>query len=712
MPSINKWMYCGLLVMLIISVMLAGQPSKKIEATKDDQTIARYIVSSMSRLHYLKPELNDEMSAQLFDEYLQNLDSSRSFFLQSDIEEFKQYRTELDNQLTEGKINFAILVHQRYQERIQNRIEYIKYLLQQPIDFTIDEAMLLDRKNESWPKDTQEWNEIWRLQIKNQLLQHKLTEIKAEQDKKLNQNTTTNKNKKNETKEAVAFVINDPKERILKRYERFYHTIQERDHFDILEDYLTTYTELCDLHSNYMNWRTLEDFTISLKLSLQGIGALLGTEDGYPKIINVVPGGAADRQGELKAGYFIVEVTQEDGTTENVVDMPLNKVVRRIRGPKGTKVTLTVMKNLQDVPFNITIERDEIKLDDRAAKGDIREIQLNNGKKIKLGILSLPSFYRDFEGMDADSTSARSSTKDVQIILDKMVKEDKVAGVVVDLRHNPGGSLEEAVNLAGLFIPYGPIVQIKNAQQKKDIRRDSDVFSYDMPIVVMVNVFSASASEIFAASIQDYERGIVVGQVTYGKGTVQSLMGLRPYLPTVRSVDPGALKYTTAKFYRVNGKATQQKGVIPDIAFPSIYSSTEYSEATQKHVLPYDEIEALPLPNMGNIQKYIPQLAQNSKNRVQNSPDFNELLACLTKLQERKNNKTISLHLPTRLAQSQEDEKIYQQTEKFSEELTSKNLSYRYDDKEKEAAKSQKDLGLEESLEILKDFIQLKTNHK
>lgn len=700
-----------ILVILILSSLLLAQPQDKIEATQDDQMIAKYVVSAMHKLHYLKPELNDAMAILLFDEYLQRLDPNRYFFLQSDIQEFKQYQTKLDDQLNEGDISFAVLVHRCYLKRIQDRIEYIKYLLQQPVDFNVEENMLLERKNVDWPKDTAEWNEIWRQQIKNQLIQHKLTEAKNEKEKAANpksdepNGTVKNGNHGNNGKTPKSSQL-DPKERVLKRYERFYLTIQERDHFDILEEYLTTYTEICDLHSSYMNWRTLEDFNITLRLSLQGIGALLGTEDGYPKIINVVPGGAADRQGELKAGYLIIEVTQEDGSTENVVDMPLNKVVRRIRGDKGTKVTLTVMKNFQDVPFKITIVRDEIKLDDRAAKGEVKEIELGNGKKVKVGILSLPSFYRDFTGMDEENEDARSSTKDVRKILDKMVQEDHVSGVIIDLRHNPGGSLEEAVDLAGLFIPSGPIVQIKDSSQRKDIRRDEDGFAFNMPVVVMINVFSASASEIFAAVMQDYGRGIVVGQNTYGKGTVQSVMELRRYMFSTR-VHPGALKYTAAKFYRVNGGATQQKGVAPDIAYPSIYSATEYSESTQPHVLPYDEIEALKVSD-GKIATYIPELTRRSQERIKANPDFQELIACLAKLKERKNDKNVSLHFQTRLAQSEADEKIYKQTEKFSEELTSKNLSYRLGEEEKETAKTQKDLGLEETIQIMKDLLELK----
>lgn len=483
-------------------------------------------------------------------------------------------------------------------------------------------------------------------------------------------------------------------ERIVKRYQNYYTFMNGNDGYYILEAYLTSLTSLFDPHSNYLNWRTLSNFQISLSLSLQGIGAVISSENGYPKIASVVPGGPADRQGQLKAGYYIVSVTQESGEQTSVIDMPLNQVVQKIRGEKGTKVTLTVLKNLQDVPFNIVITRDEVKLTERAAKGDTREITLGSGAKKNIGVITLPSFYRDFDAFERKDPEAKSTTRDVKRIIEDM-KSKNVEGLVIDLRSNGGGSLDEVVDLVGLFIPKGAVVQVKNLGGEIEVREDDDNgFAYKMPLVVITDTFSASASEIFAGAIQDYKRGIIVGNNTYGKGTVQSLFGLG------RKPKAGALKYTISKFYRPTGASTQKKGVAPDISYPTFVDQSKYGESSLPHVMPWDTIQSLsPSQDVFNAHKYLAQVKKQARERMENDAKFQTLKSYIAKVRERQQDNAVSLNLEKRRAMQEQEQKWYEQIEKI---LGQK------DENDDAAVKKDEDLFLEESVSVLRDLMQAK----
>lgn len=686
-----------LLTSLIGFLGCVAHAQQDVKANLEEKLIAQYVVKVMEQFHYSTPKMNDTVSEMLFDGYLKRLDPNRYFFLEEDIKTWQIYKDVLDDMLPRGDVQFAYRVYEKYLERVKERVDHISKLLQENISFEDDEFVTMDRKNMPWVKSKEELDEIWRKEVKNQLLQHKLAEILEEEKAKegaKKDNVEAKKDTENKPKQDI-------KERVSKRYERFYRFLKEHDNYDILEYFLDSFTEVFDPHSNYMNWRAIQDFEISLKLSLQGIGALLTSEDGYPKVERIVPGGAAEQQGQLKAGYRIIAVGQGNETPEAVIDMPLNKVVRKIRGKKGTQVTLVVIKDLHSVPFQIVITRDDIKLTDRAAKGEVREVTLN-GKKSKLGVLFIPSFYRDFEGIQQKEEGAKSTVQDVRVILEGMVKKDKIDGLVIDLRSNPGGSLEEAIDLAGLFIPAGPVVQIRSMQDKY-VREDNDNgFFYDMPLVVMVNAFSASASEIFAGAIQDYNRGIIVGQNTYGKGTVQNLLDLTRLTP-LKNFKPGALKYTTAKFYRVTGASTQQKGVAPDIAYPAFVTVEEYGEATLKNVMPWDEIEPLTLKKTDHeARKYLPYLNKKHLKRVEKDSLFQELKDYITWWKERKNRKTLSLNLQKRIALNKEDEQWAKRIEKILED----NKHAEEDVVVKDEKKSDsKDIYLEESVNILRDMI-------
>ncbi len=693
-----KWQkdFSFVFVWIFILLLPVACAQQNVKSPLEEKLIVQYVVKIIEEFHYSNPKLNDKLSEMIFESYLKRLDPNRYFLLEEDIKKWNLYKDVLDDMLARGNVQFAYIVFEKYLERIKERIDYIHKLLQENISFEEDEFLALDRKNLPWAKSKEELDEIWRKEIKNQLLQNKLSEI-LEQEK-----AKDPKNKEdNEQKDIEKVSKEDIKDRVAKRYDRFYRFLKEHDNYDILEYFLNSFTETFDPHSNYMNWRAVEDFDITLKLSLQGIGALLTSEDGYPKVERIVPGGPAEKQGQLKAGYRIIAVGQGEEAPENVLDMPLNKVVRKIRGKKGTQVTLVVIKDLQAVPFKIVITRDDIKLKEREAKGEVKEV-FDGSKKVKLGILFIPSFYRDFEGLQSHEEGAKSTVQDVKAILDDMVKKDKIEGLVIDLRSNPGGSLEEAIDLAGLFIPSGPVVQIRSMQDRY-VREDNDNgFFYDVPLVVMVNTFSASASEIFAGVIQDYNRGIIVGQNTYGKGTVQNLLDLKRLTP-LKNLKPGALKYTTGKFYRVTGASTQQKGVAPDIAYPAFSTAEEYGESTLKNVMPWDEIESLSFKKTEHdARQYLDYLSKNHTKRLENNKLFQELNEYINWWKERKNRKTLSLNLQKRLALSKEDEQWSRRIEKILED----NKHSEQDLVGSEEKKSDsKDIYLEETLQILKDML-------
>jgi len=690
-----------------------GVPNFFIQPDEEDEFITKICTQVMSIFHYDGRKINDEISHRLYDAYIRYWDSNHLFFLEEDFEEFGAYKNILDNSIVNGDCYFAFIVYARYMKRLHERIEFVKQLLKEPMDFTINETINTDRKNAPWAKNKEELDEIWRKDIKNQLIQTKLAKLlekeKAEKEKaekEAKEKTEQTEEVKEEKAEEIEEEDNlTPEERILKRYTRYYKLLSEYDHYDVLEAYLSAFTEAFDPHSGYMNWRTIEDFSIALRLSLQGIGATLTYDDGYTKVVSLVPGGPAEKQGSLKAGYRIIAVGNEGKELEDVLDMPLNKVVRKIRGPKGTKVVLRVIKDLHSVPFNITIEREEIPLKDSEAKGTVRT---HKDSHRKYGIISLPSFYRDFEGLKKDK-NAKSSVTDVHNLIDKMIKEDHIEGLIIDLRNNPGGSLEESIDLSGLFIPNGPMVQVKQSVGKQ-VRKDNDQnFAYNLPMVIMINTASASAAEIFAGAMQDYKRAVIVGQDTYGKGTVQNLLELNNLLRIPVPYKMGAMKCTIAKFYRITGASTQLKGVEPDIAFPSLVDESEYKESGQKFPMKWDEIDSLKYETSSlDVSKYLPALKEKHKNRLNNNKQFQNFIESFQWWKERQNNKVLSLNLDERLKKERTEESKVKEIEKIREDYFSSN-TYDEDDKDQKN-NDKKDIYLDESLNILHDLVEAMQN--
>src|SRR5438477_4159114 len=503
----------------------------------NDQSIAKVTASIFEGAHYLRKPLNDEMSSKFLDRYLDALDNLHIYFLQSDLKQFEGYRYELDDLTKQGDTTPARVIFARFRERLAQQYDYVVSLLKtEKFDFTGAERFVLNRKTLPRPQNLSEAKQLWRERVRYEYLQEKLNKEKSEEIDNI----------------------------IKRRYTRILRAINEYDNDDVLQYYLTSLARVYDPHSDYMGKAELENFSIGMKLSLFGIGALLRSEDGYCKIQELKPGPAM-RSKKLKPNDRIIAVAQGDGEPVDVVDTKLSKVVELIRGPKDTEVRLTVIP--ADAPDPsvrkvVSLVREEIKLEDQEAKAKISELPGTDGKFMRLGLIDLPSFYSSFELANRKGNSEpKSTTTDVARLLRKL-NQEHVAGVILDLRRNGGGSLEEAISLTGLFIKEGPVVQIKNQNGAISVEKDPDPgILYEGPLIVLTSRFSASASEILAGALQDYGRALIVGDSsTHGKGTVQSLLQLANYMRRTGAAatnDPGAVKITIRKFYRASGSSTQ-----------------------------------------------------------------------------------------------------------------------------------------------------------
>lgn len=654
-----------------------------------DRNIAKVVLNLIQKQHYNKLMVDDQLSEKLFQEYFRRLDPGKIYFLQSDVDEFVANRFILDDMLTIGDVKFAFDVYERFLQRIRERLEYVRKSVSSEFDFTVDESMIIDRKDMPWPANQAEMDEIWRQRIKNQLLiQQFLVDEKPGQF--------------DEAKGS-------PQEQVVRKYEQFLNYFMENDHADIMETYLTTLLTIFDPHSNYLNWRSLEDFDIAMKLSLQGIGATLKHVDGYTEVVELVRGGPAERDGRLQPGDRIIAVAQGQAPFDEVVDMPLNKVVRKIRGAKGTQVRLSVIKSLHGAPIEIDLIRDEVQLKDQEAKGTVetpRGVDKTRGG-YKLGVIDVPSFYADFDGLKAGDKDAKSTSHDVRRIVEEMQNGDGIDGVLIDLRSNGGGSLDEAINMTGLFIPAGPVVQVRN-RDSVQVRRDTDDgFFFNLPLVVLVNRSSASASEIFAGAIKDYGRGIVVGdQTTHGKGTVQTVYKLDK-VRVLSNQKCGAVKFTMAKFYRVTGGSTQKIGVAPDIIFPSFLDHMDIGEATLDFVMPWDEIEPQPASPTATVAECMPEIKRRVDDRLKANADFQQLVADIASFGVRKQQKTLSLNKEKRIALKKEDEYWAKRSSAVLGKRIKSEMLKEEAENAPESMVDTRDLYLEEAENILMDLVEL-----
>ncbi|EEF60699.1 carboxyl-terminal protease [Pedosphaera parvula Ellin514] len=641
----------------LIPVKLAPQPN--------DGWIADLTARMLEQLHFLHQPLDQKISSKFLDRYIDTLDPQHIHFLQSDIADFEKYRTVL-GELTRKQHDTspAYVIFNRFMQRLDERVAYANGLLKNDqFDFTGSDRVLLVRKEQPFPKDMTEAKQFWRDRVRYEYLQEKLNKEGREEIGKLVASRPT--------PVAAALTWTDFHKDIVDiishRYSRIQRTFRDWDGDEVLQAYLTALAHVYDPHSDYFDKSQLENFSIGMSLSLYGIGAVLTSEDGYCKIKELNPSGPAFKSKKFKANDRIVAVAQGTNELVDVVDMPLTKVVEMIRGPKGTDVRLTVIPaDATDTSTRTTISltRDEIKLEDQQAKAKIIEVPGDKGQTLHLGVIDLPSFYASFPLVGHERAPVKSTTVDVAKLLAKL-KEQKVDGVILDLRRNGGGSLEEAINLTGLFIKEGPVVQVSDPDGKVQVDEDTDPsVAYDGPLIVLTSRFSASASEILAGALQDYGRALIVGDSsTHGKGTVQSLNQLAPFmfghLPNLSTNDPGALgalKLTTRKFYRASGSSTQLKGVIPDIVLPSINDYLEVGESSLENPLPWDTISTAKFDKVNRVQPYLSELSKRSVNRVASEKDFAYVREDIEQVKKIMAEKSASLNEAQRLKEKEESD--------------------------------------------------------
>ena len=574
------------------------------------------LLEELQTKHYRSVEVDDNFSSAIFDSFIDTLDNSHIYFLRSDINELSKYRYTLDDSLKSGSVEPGFEVYNTYYKRVLERLIYAINRIENDIpemDFSIDEYIQLDREDLPYAESVADLNEVWRLRIKNSVLSLRLTGDENE----------------------------EIKDKLSKRYRNQLSQVLKTNERDIFQTFLSTVAKTVDPHTAYFSPRDSENFNMGLSLSLQGIGAQLTTEDEYTKIVELIKGGPAERGEELKQGDRIIGIGQGvDGEIQDVVGMRLDDVVAQIRGEKGTVVRLNVIPAdavSETSAQTISITRDTVKLEDQSAKKEIIELSYNN-RDYKIGVIDLPTFYFDFEAASRGEEDFKSSTRDVRVLLEEL-KEDAVDGVVVDLRNNGGGSLGEANQLVGLFIETGATVQIRYSGIRNGFTRpfgDNDPeVAYTGPLAVLVNRTSASASEIFAGAIQDYQRGIVVGGQTFGKGTVQEIIPM----------DYGQVKLTRSKFYRISGESTQHRGVIPDITFPDFYDAyDDIGESSLDGALPWDTVRPVEYRAYHPIQAAIPELRSLHEERAKASPDFNYLLGQIERTRELREREELSLN--------------------------------------------------------------------
>ncbi|MEQ1917626.1 MAG: carboxy terminal-processing peptidase, partial [Elusimicrobiota bacterium] len=630
------------LIAVCLTLVLAV-PASAFDKYGGGPIVAELVGRLLEQTHYARRPIDDNTSKEFLRNYIDSYDYNHMILEKSDVDEFEaKYATTLDDRIKDGDVEAAYEIYERVTARLEERVALVKSLTASTFTFTADEKVVLDRHELPWPATPAEAKELWRLRIKHEVLLERLAKLKAEEAKALAAKTAQEKKDKTAAKTPDVATAEPPKaepkkeasqtgaegaakpakeltakETIDQRYERILRSYKEYDGIDVFSTFVSALTRVFDPHTDYLAAAQKENFDISMKLSLVGIGAVLRSEDGYAHIVSLVPGGPADTDKRLKPKDKIEAVAQGDGPFIEAVGMKLDRLVQMIRGEKGSTVRMRVIPADAIDPSTrvvITLVREEIKLTDQEARAKIYTVPGRGGKPSKIGVLDLPSFYADMRG----GSDGKSATRDTERLIMEM-KRRGMDSLIIDLRRDGGGSLSEAVSLTGLFINSGPVVLVKDARGTiKPLRDNDSMTAFDGPMIVLTAHGSASASEIFAAALQDYGRGVVVGEKsTFGKGTVQSVLELNQYLPPAyRSYKPGALKLTIQKFYRVSGGSTQHRGVLPDIHIPYYGDISESTESSQKSALPYDEIEPAAYDRSATLQARLSSLAKASTSRV------------------------------------------------------------------------------------------------
>ena len=587
----------------------------------------RNIVDALSSRHYVTTELNDLLSEQIYQGFLEDLDPSKSYLLASDIAEFDSLRYQLDDTLLRGDAKPAFIIFNRYHQRVLARFESILAQLEKGtdvFDFERDEFLELDREEAPWATNNAELDDLWRRRLKNAVLNLRLADKEPEKIQEL----------------------------LLKRYKNRLTRTRQTNSEDVYQLYMNAFTRTYDPHTQYFSPRTSENFNINMSLSLEGIGAVLQQEDEFTRVVSLVPAGPADKSKQVFPDDKIVAVAQGlEGEMIDVIGWRLDEVVQLIRGKKDTIVRLDVIPASSTDSSEskiVKIVRNTVKLEEQSAKSEIIEVE-QFGHKRKIGVIDIPAFYIDFQALQKGEKDFKSTTRDVKLLLADLMAEG-VEGVVIDLRNNGGGSLQEARTLTGLFIDRGPTVQIRSKSNRVDILNDRDIRTiYDGPLAVLVNRLSASASEIFAGAMQDYERGVIIGSQTFGKGTVQSL------LPMNR----GQLKLTQAKFYRISGESTQHKGIIPDISFPSNFDLDSIGESTLDGPLPWDQISATSFRTKQMIGPLVTELDRLHKARVTEDPEFTYMADAAAYRKVRAQQTAVTLNESQRLKEKEDSDTFW-----------------------------------------------------
>ncbi len=689
--AFQRLFFCALLF-LSSSVLLAATKPKDLEPTPDMSTISRTASFLLTNHHFSQKKIDDELSEQLFDDFFKTLDPTRMFFTQEDISRFEVSKKQLGAQVRKGDVQFAFDVFKFFLKRLDEYEKFTDSYIKTNPSLNQNDEFEFNRAKLPWAANITELHDIWKKKIRNDLI---LLEL-------LDRSRAANATAAAPAPKDKKVSAKSPTERTHQRIKQFLQYYREMEAIDVLELYLSSMTKVYDPHSEYMSPRSEEDFNINMKLSLVGIGALLTNEDGYTKIVKIIPGGPADLDGRLKAEDRIIAVAQEDSEPVDTLDMPVNKVVNLIRGKENTKVFLTILeasKGSSAVPMVISLTRQNVRLQESEASGKVYDIPAKNGKK-RIAVLTLPSFYIDFAAAYKGDANYKSSTRDIANLIKKFSSEGPLDGVVLDLRTNGGGSLLEAVTLTGLFIKEGPVVQVRDQRGKKvEADQDNGFVLYDGPLAVLTNRFSASAAEIFAGAIKDYQRGIILGDSkTHGKGTVQTLIELDRYTAFLGPKIPsGSIKLTNAKFYRINGASTQLRGITPDIIFPSFTDNMDIGEDKLPHAMKWDTIQPVEFqvadPRLPTI---IPILRERALSRVENNKEFTALKHDIDTFRKIRDRKTVSLNLEKRWTE-------YLAEKKFQDEQD-KLLRLEQDDSKKN---SSKDLYLVETLNVMGDYIDL-----
>lgn len=635
--------------------------------------------------HYHKMPLNDELASDIFDQYLTDLDPNRVYFMQSDVDEFEPLRLKLDDELRNGNLTSGYKIFNRYQQRTREQLSRLVTMLERGIDeldFTLDDEVLLDRSESPWAATDREMAKIWEHRLKNAVLAMRLEDLEDE----------------------------EITSRLLRRYRAQINRLAQNNNDDAFQVYINALAKNYDPHTSWFTPHNLDNFNINMSRSLEGIGAVLQAEDEYTKIVRLVPGGPAQKGGTLQPADRIVAVGQEQEEMVNVIGWRLDEVVNLIRGPKGTRVRLEVIPSgsaSEHTTREVTIVRNKIVLEEQAARSEILDIPRGEAS-LRVGLVTIPTFYMDFEAYRRGDPNYTSTTRDVVKLIQSLT-EQEIDGLIIDLRNNGGGSLQEATQLVSLFINRGPTVQVRDSRGRVQVEQNQiPGMIYGGPMMVMVNRFSASASEIFAGAMQDHGRALVVGDDTYGKATVQTLLPLKY----------GQFKMTTNKFYRVSGESNQHSGVLPDIALPAVINKEDIGESSLPNALSSDSISPARYEPVFDFSPYVPQLQALHEKRTEEHPEFVYMRKQRELLEERRQQKTASLNENTRRKDQSDWEQRRLLLENFIREARglepletmedlraadAKAAAEAADD----SARREFDPWLEESSHILADFIGL-----